>query len=85
MFLRWPAAVLVTVASAYVLFRFFTWALNSALVTKHIRRVTNPKAESVDDIADGLNEARRLRDERLEDAQDDIDERIDEQRRLRQL
>ena len=85
MFLRWPAAVIVTVVSAYVLFRFFTWALNSTIVSKHIRKVTNPRAESVDDIAEDLTAARQLRDDRLDDNQAAIDESIEEQRRLREL
>lgn len=85
MFLRWPATLIAIVVGGYILFRFFTWLLNSRYLTSTIKSVVRPRAETVEEIANDLSDARHVRDQRLDENQDTIDRAIEESQDLRNL
>lgn len=85
MFLRWPATIILVVVGGFILFRIFTWLLNSRYLTGVIKSVAKPRAETVEEIASDLSDARQIRDQRLDENQDTIDRAIEESQDLRNL
>lgn len=85
MLARLPIFVILTIVIGAVLFKVFTWALSSPFVTKQIRKVTNPRTDSADQIAENLNAAREARDSRIQANQEQIDASVNEQNELRRL
>lgn len=85
MFLRWPATVILVVVGGLILFKIFTWLLNSHYLSGVIKSVARPRAETVEEIASDLSDARHVRDQRLDENQDTIDQAIEESQDLRNL
>lgn len=85
MLLRLPAIVILCVVLAYVLFRLFTWLLNSRFLTNQIEDVVHPRAETTEDIRDDLTRARHQRDDRAQSNRDVIDQTVADNKELRNL
>lgn len=85
MFLRWPSTLILVVVGGMILFKIFTWLLNSRYLTGVIKGVARPRAETVEEIASDLSDARHVRDQRLDENQDTIERAVKESQDLRNL
>ena len=83
--LRWPAMLLISAVIAFVLFKVFVWLLNSRYLTRQIDSVAHPRAETTEEIRDGVNRAKGLRDERIQVNTSDIERAKAENADLKKL